>query len=180
MLPVLLQQVETSACPTRRTCASSRDHVTECSFEALTFDSSARSIIHVLPLYLSHCSYPAAVRGIFNFKAESPERQANFRSQKFTEQDMEKTLGSTIEKFGGRVASVWRNLHPSTRGLMERALVSTGSTPAVAATRHNIPYTARAEQELSRLLAALDDRAAETGGGLTLKQKTQLDHMAET
>ena len=92
---------------------------------------------------------------------------------------MEKTLSSTIENFGGRVASIWRNLHPATRGLMERALGTSGNASSPT-TRQTFPYDLRAEQELSRLLAALDDRAAEASGGLTLEQQTELDRMAAT
>lgn len=69
----------------------------------------------------------------------------------------------TIEDFGGQVASVWQALHPNTRGLVERALRSapavTPLPPARATT--SAPYDARAEWELSKLLAALDKRVVE-------------------
>jgi hypothetical protein len=91
----------------------------------------------------------------------------------------------TIEDFGARVASVWEGLRPSTRNLVERAL-STPTPPqqgAVAGTtsrRENI-YDARSEWELSRLLAALDERAAEVGAEtLSAEQSRDLRRMTET
>ncbi|MDT5296045.1 MAG: hypothetical protein QOJ76_2925, partial [Acidobacteriota bacterium] len=90
----------------------------------------------------------------------------------------------TIEDFGARVASVWQGLRPATRTLVERAL-STAALPSVAATttasRRETPYDARSEWELSRLLAALDERAAEEGGDrLSAEQARELVRMAET
>jgi hypothetical protein len=64
----------------------------------------------------------------------------------------------TIDDFGGRIATVWSELRPATRGLVERALQAAGTgTPPV----RNFHYDARADLELSRFLAALDDRAVE-------------------
>jgi hypothetical protein len=93
----------------------------------------------------------------------------------------------TIEDFGARVASVWQGLRPSTRSLVERAL----STPAPpqqgpAATTNTVSrresiYDARSEWELSRLLAALDERAAEVGvEALSAEQSRDLRRMTET
>jgi hypothetical protein len=91
----------------------------------------------------------------------------------------------TIEDFGASVASVWQGLRPSTRSLVERAL----STPpplqqgAVAnpASRREHVYDARSEWELSRLLAALDERAAEVGAeALSAEQSRDLRRMTET
>ncbi|MBV8856284.1 MAG: hypothetical protein JOZ96_21400 [Acidobacteria bacterium] len=91
----------------------------------------------------------------------------------------------TIEDFGARVASVWQGLRPSTRSLVERAL----STPAPPqqgaahknASRRDAAYDARSEWELSRLLAALDERAAEVGAGaLSPEQSRDLLRMTET
>ena len=65
----------------------------------------------------------------------------------------------TVDDFGSRIATVWSELRPATRGLVERALQSTGSTQS----SRNFQYDARADLELSRFLAALDDRAAEHG-----------------
>lgn len=71
-------------------------------------------------------------------------------------------LSLTIEDFGGRLASVWSELRPTTRGLVERALQSPNVAAATPRTNPNTPYDARADLELSRLLSALDERASET------------------
>lgn len=59
----------------------------------------------------------------------------------------------TIDDFGARIATVWSELRPATRGLVERALqaAATGTPPI-----RNFQYDARADIELSRFLAALD------------------------
>ena len=66
----------------------------------------------------------------------------------------------SIDDFGTRTATVWSELRPATRGLIERALqaASTGSQ-----TPRNFQYDARADLELSRFLDALD---AEKNGKL--------------
>lgn len=83
----------------------------------------------------------------------------------------------TIEEFGGRVASVWAGLRPTTRNLVERALQS----PPIAAARRAGIYDARAEWELSHLLTALDERVREGGTrALNAEQTRELGRMAET
>lgn len=69
-------------------------------------------------------------------------------------------LPLSIDDFGSRIATVWSELRPATRGLIERALqnASTGTQ-----TPRNFHYDARADLELSRFLAALD---AEKNGKL--------------
>jgi len=69
-------------------------------------------------------------------------------------------LPLSIDDFGSRIATVWSELRPATRGLIERALqaASTGTQ-----TPRNFQYDARADIELSRFLAALD---AEKNGKL--------------
>jgi len=69
-------------------------------------------------------------------------------------------LPLSIDDFGSRIATVWSELRPATRGLIERALqnASTGTQ-----TPRNFQYDARADLELSRFLAALD---AEKNGKL--------------
>ena len=66
-----------------------------------------------------------------------------------------------IEEFGPRVANVWNHLRTTTRNLIENAWhsASSGSTPHVP---RSTPYDLRADQELSQLLAALDDHAQQT------------------
>ena len=66
-----------------------------------------------------------------------------------------------IEDFGPRVESVWNDLRLTTRNLVERAWQSVASgSPAKVA--RPTPYDPRADNELSRLLAALDARASES------------------
>jgi hypothetical protein len=91
-------------------------------------------------------------------------------------------LSLTIEDFGGRLASVWSELRPTTRGLVERALQTPSGSPAAVrkANTANPPYDARADNELSRLLVALDERALETDASLEAEKEVQLRHMADT
>ena len=89
----------------------------------------------------------------------------------------------TIEDFGARVVSVWQGLRPATRSLVERALSAQSHAAAAhaAAPRPDAAYDARSEWELSRLLAALDERAAEKGSdALSAEQSRDLLRMAET
>ncbi len=85
-----------------------------------------------------------------------------------------------IEDLGARVTSVWHGLRPATRSLVERALLS-AQTPANNQTsRSGLVYDARAEWELSLLLAALDERATEAGEFVLSDEQThELDHMTE-
>jgi len=86
----------------------------------------------------------------------------------------------TIEDFGASVASVWQGLRPSTRSLVERAL-SAVPPPVAAPPRRDTAYDARSEWELSRLLAALDERATEKGEAvLSAEQSRELLRMADT
>jgi hypothetical protein len=82
-----------------------------------------------------------------------------------------------IDDFGARIATVWSELRPATRGLVERALQGAFSgTP----TARNFQYDARADLELSRFLAALDDRAAEKSNTLDPKAVAKLKSIADT
>jgi hypothetical protein len=79
--------------------------------------------------------------------------------------------------FGSRIATVWSELRPATRGLVKRALqarVSDG--PAM----RNFQYDARADLELSRFLTALDDRAAEKSEALDAETGGRLKSVADT
>jgi len=86
-------------------------------------------------------------------------------------------LPLSIDDFGTRLASVWSELRPATRGLVERALqaASTGTQ-----TPRNFQYDARADLELSRFLAALDDRAAEKTNALDAEKNGKLKSIADT
>ena len=82
-----------------------------------------------------------------------------------------------IDDFGDRIATVWSELRPATRGLVERALQAAAS--GAPATR-NVQYDARADLELSRFLAALDDRVAEKSGSLDAETNGKLKSIADT
>lgn len=82
-----------------------------------------------------------------------------------------------IDDFGGRIATVWSELRPATRGLVERALQGAAGGPQ--ATR-NFQYDARADLELSRFLAALDDRAADKSNVLDVETVAKLKSVADT
>jgi hypothetical protein len=80
-----------------------------------------------------------------------------------------------------RVASVWEGLRSTTRSLVERALQSSGAAAAQQPARGGSrPYDARADWELSSLLAALDEHSAEAGGSLNAEQAGALFRMADT
>jgi hypothetical protein len=86
-----------------------------------------------------------------------------------------------IEDFGARVASGWEGMRSTTRSLIVGALQSSNAgTGAASTTRNGSPYDARADWELSRLLAALDERATEAGASLNDEQARELRRMAET
>jgi len=68
-------------------------------------------------------------------------------------------------------------LRPATRGLVERAVQATASG---APTARNFQYDARADLELSRFLAALDDRAAEKTDALDPEKNGKLKSIADT
>lgn len=80
-----------------------------------------------------------------------------------------------IDDFGTRIATAWSELRPATRGLVERALQAGGSGTTTA---RNFHYDARADLELSRFLAALDDRAAEKA--LDAEKGGKLKSIADT
>jgi predicted AAA+ superfamily ATPase len=88
-----------------------------------------------------------------------------------------KALAGTIEEFGGRVATVWSELRPTTRRLVERALQP---TQAAAASQRSTPFDARSDLELSRLLAALDEGAAEPDAAARKDHRNQLREVADT
>src|SRR5262245_11494057 len=80
-----------------------------------------------------------------------------------------------IDDFGTHIATAWSELRPATRGLVERALqAGVTGTP----TARNFHYDARADLELSRFLAALDDRAAEKA--LDAEKGGKLKSIADT
>ena len=86
-----------------------------------------------------------------------------------------------IEDFGAQVASVWQGLRPATRSLVEQSVGAlTAPQPSVLASARP-GYDACSEWELSRLLAALDERAAEAGTtALSGTAASELGRVAET
>ncbi len=86
-------------------------------------------------------------------------------------------LPLSIDDFGTRIATVWSELRPATRGLIERALQAASNGTQ---TPRNFQYDARADLELSRFLAALDDRAAEKTNTLDAEKNGKLKSIADT
>lgn len=91
-------------------------------------------------------------------------------------------MSLAIEDFGGRLATVWSELRPATRGIVERALLSshTPAQPRNNPNSSNAPYDARSDHELSLLLTALDERASETAKSLESEKGSELRHIANT
>lgn len=88
-------------------------------------------------------------------------------------------MSLALEDFGGRLASVWSQMRPTTRGLVERALQTPQPSSKVRAV-HNTPYDARADHELSLLLTVLDERASEVESSRETEHAGQLRHIANT
>lgn len=85
-------------------------------------------------------------------------------------------MSETIEEFGGRVATVWSELRPITRKLVLRALQpATNPSPAAST-----PFDARSDLELSKLLAALDEGAAESDVIARKEERLRLRAVADT
>jgi hypothetical protein len=89
-------------------------------------------------------------------------------------------LKMMIEDFGSRVASVWQELRPTTRNLIVGALQSSTAGPSPSRRSTALPYDARADWELSRLLTALDERVTEADASLSADQTRELRRMADT
>ena len=80
------------------------------------------------------------------------------------------------EKFGSRVTSAWNDLRPQTRTLLERAWQSTPPAPV----EQSRAYDPRADRELSKLLAALDDQTQRQAGGKEDESAGQARRLADT
>jgi hypothetical protein len=87
-----------------------------------------------------------------------------------------------IKDFGAGVESVWRGLRPATRSLVEQAVRAAQDRADNASAPARRGYDACSEWELSRLLAALDERAAGGVGAvaLSIEQARELGRVAET
>ncbi len=86
-------------------------------------------------------------------------------------------MAGTIEEFGGRVATIWSELRPTTRRLVERALQPTQAT--APSQSRSTPFDARSDLELSRLLTALDEGATEPEAARK-DHRSQLREVADT
>jgi len=82
-----------------------------------------------------------------------------------------------IEDFGPQVVSVWNDLRSTTRNLLERAWQSTTAQPAL--TTGSTPYDPRADNELSRLLAALDEQANQAEQSADQEASRRTRHLAD-
>jgi hypothetical protein len=82
-----------------------------------------------------------------------------------------------IEDFGSRIASVWSELRPATRGLVERALQA---AQAGSQSTRNFKYDARADLELSKFLTVLDERVAEKRDALDPESTSRVRSIADT
>jgi hypothetical protein len=88
----------------------------------------------------------------------------------------------TIKDFGARVVSVWEGLRPMTRKMIVAALQSvTGTSPSAAPNlSKSYSYDAHADWELSRLLSALDEQAADPGVRKNAEKLSEIRRMAQT
>jgi hypothetical protein len=80
------------------------------------------------------------------------------------------------EKFGSRVTSAWNDLRPQTRTLLERAWQSTPPAPV----EQSRTYDPRADRELSKFLAALDEQTQRQAGGSEDESARQARRLADT
>jgi hypothetical protein len=80
------------------------------------------------------------------------------------------------EKFGSRVTSAWNDLRPQTRTLLERAWQSTPPAPV----EQSRTYDPRADRELSKLLAALDDQTQREVGASQDESAREARRLADT
>jgi hypothetical protein len=101
----------------------------------------------------------------------------DFAEFSFSEGFYELASTLAIEDFGKRIATVWSELRPATRGLVERALQA--ALGAAQPTR-NFQYDARADIELSRFLTVLDDRVGEKSDALDPETVTKVRSVADT
>jgi hypothetical protein len=88
----------------------------------------------------------------------------------------------TIKDLGARVVSVWEGLRPMTRKMIVAALQNvTGSTGSTAPNlSKSYSYDAHADWELSRLLTALDEQAADPEVRKNPEKLAEIKRMAKT
>lgn len=89
----------------------------------------------------------------------------------------------TIKDLGARVVSVWEGLRPMTRKMIVAALQNatgasaSSTTPSIS---KNYTYDAHADWELSRLLTALDEQAADKKVQKNAQKLAEIKRMAKT
>jgi hypothetical protein len=83
-----------------------------------------------------------------------------------------------IDDFGPKVASVWNDLRSSTRNLLERAWRS-ATNDSTSQVVGSLQYDPRADNELSRLLVALDARANEGEKSVANESSRRLRKLAD-
>lgn len=84
----------------------------------------------------------------------------------------------TIKDLGPRVEKVWKGLRPMTKNMLVGALRS-GSNPSENTAPTKFSYDTHADWELSRLLSALDEQAGAKASKKSLKNKADIDRLAE-
>ena len=84
-----------------------------------------------------------------------------------------------IKNLGPQVARVWDDLRPTTKRLLAGAL-KTGGPPPPQSQSPRYHYDAHADWELSRLLAALDERSKSKIDTSEAPEKTDAAQLAET
>lgn len=86
----------------------------------------------------------------------------------------------TIKEFGGKIASIWKNLRPDTKKLLVGAL-KTGKTGKTGVSQtHKYYYDAHADWELSRLLHALDEQTTKKTVRKNAAKLTEIKQLADT
>ena len=84
----------------------------------------------------------------------------------------------TIKDFGAQVADVWAGLRPVTRQMVVGAMQKAQSSILHPNSSQSFYFDAHADWELSRLLTALDERAAEATARENTENYRQLNKMA--
>jgi hypothetical protein len=80
-----------------------------------------------------------------------------------------------IKDFGARVEKVWDGLRPMTKKMLVGVIEASPNTP-----KQKFSYDAHADWELSRLLDALDDQAADAGIRKDAEKLGEIRQLAET
>lgn len=82
----------------------------------------------------------------------------------------------TIKDFGARVVSVWEGLRPLTKKMLVGAMQPSPQTAPI----QKFSYDARADWELSRLLAVLDEQTTDAEVKKDAEKLSEVTHLAET